>query len=195
MHREMLLSAAYQMSSEEGAGAAADPENKLLSHANVVERMDAESLRDSVLAVAGTLDLAMGGEPKPLTDQFLRRAIYATVSRSNTDRTMLVFDFPDPNSSSEQRITTVGPMQRLYFMNSQFVARQAKAFADRLLKETPREKGDNRKRIVRAYQILFGRPAGEEEIRLGLEFLEEKEDAWPQYAQALLGTTEFSAIQ
>jgi hypothetical protein len=195
MHREMLLSAAYQMSSEEGPGAAADPENRLLSHANVVERMDAESLRDSVLAAAGTLDLATGGEPKPLTDQFLRRAIYATVSRSNTDRTMLVFDFPDPNSSSEQRITTVGPMQRLYFMNSKFVAQQSKALAERLFKETAQGKGDDRQRIARAYQILFGRPAGEEEIQLGLEFLESKEDAWPQYAQALLGTAEFSAIQ
>ncbi|MEO7651060.1 MAG: DUF1553 domain-containing protein, partial [Bryobacteraceae bacterium] len=191
MHREILLSAAYQMSSEEGPNAAKDPDNKLLSHTNVSERMDAESLRDSVLAVAGTLDLAVGGPSKPLTDQFQRRAIYATVSRSDTDRTMLVFDFPDPNATSEQRMTTVGPMQRLYFMNSKFVAKQAKALAERIGKES----GDDRQRVGRAYQILFGRPATEEEIRLGLDFVKAKADAWPQYAQVLLGTTEFSAIQ
>jgi hypothetical protein len=191
IHREMLLSAAYQMSSEEGPGAGQDPENKLLSHANLLERLDAECLRDSILAVAGTLDLTVGGEPKPLDDKFRRRTIYATVSRSNTDRTMLVFDFPDPNSTSEQRIMTIGPMQRLYFMNSKFVAQQAKAFADRINKES----GDERQHIARAYRILFGRPASEEEIRLGLEFVEAKPDAWPQYAQVLLGTTEFSAIQ
>jgi hypothetical protein len=104
---------------------------------------------------------------------------------------MLVFDFPDPNSTSEQRIMTIGPMQRLYFMNSKFVAQQAKAFADRINKES----GDARQHIARAYRILFGRPASEEEIRLGLEFVEAKPDAWPQYAQVLLGTTEFSAIQ
>lgn len=88
-------------------------------------------------------------------------------------------------------MTTVGPMQRLYFMNSKFVARQSKAFADRIRKES----GDDRQHIARAYQILFGRPATEEEIRLGLDFVKAKPDSWPQYAQVLLGTTEFSAIQ
>jgi Protein of unknown function (DUF1553) len=160
-------------------------------HCDLLERLDAECLRDSILAVTGTLDLAVGGEPKPLTDEFRRRTLYATVSRSDTDRTMLVFDFPDPNNTSEQRIMTLGPMQRLYFMNSKFVAQQSKAFADRIAKDS----ADERQRIVRAYRILFGRPPGAEEIRLGLEFVKAKADAWPQYAQVLLGSAEFSTIQ
>ena len=66
-----------------------------------------------------------------------------------------MFDFPDPNATSEQRIVTVGPMQRLYFMNSKFVARQSKALAERVCKEKP----EIPRRIRRAYELLFGRPA------------------------------------
>ena len=51
---------------------------------------------------------------------------------------MALFDFPDPNATSEQRIVTVGPMQRLYFMNSTFIARQSKALAERVCKEQTR---------------------------------------------------------
>ena len=102
-----------------------------------------------------------------------------------------MFDFPDPNASAEQRIVTVGPMQRLYFMNSGFVARESKALAERLCKET-QDDGD---RIRRAYELLFGRPATQQEIDLGIEFLKQKPQAWPQYAQVLYGTAEFSAVQ
>jgi hypothetical protein len=190
MHREMLLSAAYQMTSDE-TNSVKDPENKLLSHANVRERMDAESLRDALLSVAGTLDAKPGGAPKPLDDQFVRRSIYATVSRTSTDRTMTVFDFPDPSTTSEQRLTTVGPMQRLFFMNSGFVTQQSKSLAARLAKEA----ADDRKRIARAYEILYARPVTEEEIKLGLAFVQGKPEKWPQYTQVLLGAAEFSAIQ
>ena len=117
----------------------ADPENRLFSRAPVRERMDAESLRDAILATAGTLDPAVGGPAKPLDDDNRRRTIYATVSRSKPDRTMALFDFPDPNATSEQRIITVGPMQRLYFMNSTFVTRQSKALAERVYKERPED--------------------------------------------------------
>ena len=86
---------------------------------------------------------------------------------------------------------TVGPMQRLFFMNSKFIAQESKAFAERIGMEV----GGDRARISRAYQILFDRPATEEEIRLGLEFLEGKPGSWAEYAQVLLGTSEFSAIQ
>ncbi len=192
LQREMVLSAAYQMSSSPRPEAAAkDPENRLVSRAYTWERIDAEAVRDSILMVAGNLDATAGGPPKPLTEDFHRRAIYATVSRSKPDRTMAVFDFPDPNSTSEQRMITVGPMQRLFFMNSAFIAQESKAFAARIGQEA----GDDRARISRAYQILFDRPATAEEIRLGLEFLEGKPGSWAEYAQVLLGTSEFSAIQ
>jgi hypothetical protein len=97
MQKEIVMSAAYQMSSSEAGredAAAKDPDNKLLWRANVRERLDAEALRDSILATAGTLDRSLGGEPKPLTDDYRRRTVYATVSRGIPDRTMAMFDFP-----------------------------------------------------------------------------------------------------
>ncbi len=192
MHREMTLSAAYQMVSDEDAAAREkDPDNRLLSHANVRERLDAEALRDSILAVAGTLDAAVGGPSKPLDDQHNRRTLYVTVSRSKPDRTLAAFDFPDPNASAETRMVTVGPMQRLFFMNSAFVARQSKALADRLEKLGD---GDG-ERIAKAYELLYGREATDEETRLGLAFLNGKPRSWPQYAQVLLSAAESGAIK
>jgi mono/diheme cytochrome c family protein len=186
LHREILLSKTYQLASDaEGDGAKKDPDNRLLWRANVVERLDAEALRDSILAVAGTLDLAMGGPAKPLADTFTRRAIYGTVSRSKPDRTMALFDFPDANAHAEQRIVTVGPMQRLFFMNSPFVAEQAKALGARI--ETMG--------IGAAYELLYGRPATAEEIRMGEEFVGGGGAKWAQYAQVLLAAAEFSAVK
>jgi mono/diheme cytochrome c family protein len=181
MHREMMLSKTYQLSSD----ATKDRDNRLLWRANVRERLDAEALRDSILAVAGTLDLTIGGAPKPLSDSFTRRALYATVSRSKPDRTMALFDFPDPNASSEQRIVTVGPMQRLFFMNSPFVAAQAKALGTRLAAIG----------IEGAYELLYGRPATAEEVQLGQKFLGGDSTKWPRYAQVLLSAAEFSAVR
>jgi mono/diheme cytochrome c family protein len=193
MHREILLTSAYRMSSSASPESAAkDPDNYLFSRAHVWERMDAESLRDSILAVSGSLDRTIGGPPQPLTDDYRRRTIYATISRSKPDRTMAMFDFPDPNATSEQRIVTVGPLQRLFFLNSKFVAAQSKAFAERLARESG---PDDRKRILRAYDLLFGRPAAAEEIRAGLEYLKSEPDPWPKYAQVLFGTAEFNTIQ
>ncbi len=186
LHREILLSKTYQLASgAEGEGAKKDPDNRLLWRANVVERLDAEALRDSILAVAGTLDLTMGGPAKPLADTFTRRAIYGTVSRSKPDRTMALFDFPDANAHAEQRIVTVGPMQRLFFMNSPFVAEQAKALGARIEKMG----------IGAAYEMLYGRPATAEEIRLGEEFVGGGSGKWAQYAQVLLAAAEFSAVK
>ena len=186
LHREILLSKTYQLASDaEGDGAKKDPDNRLLWWANVVERLDAEALRDSILAVAGTLDLTMGGPAKPLADTFTRRAIYGTVSRSKPDRTMALFDFPDANAHAEQRIVTVGPMQRLFFMNSPFVAEQAKALGKRI----------EAMGIGAAYELLYGRPATVEEIRMGEEFVAGGGAKWAQYAQVLLAAAEFSAVK
>jgi hypothetical protein len=193
MHREMLLSSAYRMSSAITTEAAAkDPGNRLFSRAPLQDRMDAESLRDSILAVAGSLDPAIGGPSQPAGDEYRRRTLYATVSRSKPDRTMAMFDFPDPNATSEQRTVTVGPLQRLFFMNSKFVAMESKALAERVTREGG---PDDRKRIARAYDLLFGRPVSAAELKAGLEYLQSEPGAWPKYMQVLLGTAEFSAIQ
>jgi hypothetical protein len=181
MHREMMLSRTYQLASDSKK----ETENRLLWRANVRERLDFEALRDSILAVAGTLDLTVGGASAPLQDTFTRRTLYATVSRSQPDRTMALFDFPDANASSESRIVTVGPMQRLFFMNSPFVAVQAKVLGTRIQKMG----------IPAAYELLYGRPATAEEIRLGEAFVGGDAAKWAQYAQVLLTAAEFSAVK
>ncbi len=192
LHRELMLSAAYQtVSNESPAAREKDPDNLLLSHANVRERLDAEALRDSILFVSGQLDLALGGEPKPLSKDHHRRTLYVTISRSQPDRTLATFDFPDPNALSDARLVTVGPIQRLFFMNSEFIAAQSKALAERLTRLAPQDPV----RIAQAYELLYNRPATREETKLGLDFLQQKPERWPQYAQVLLSATEMTAIQ
>jgi hypothetical protein len=89
---------------------------------------------------------------------------------------------------SEQRTVTVGPLQRLYFLNNDFVTQMATALADHLDSDT-----DERK-IGQAYRLLFGRLPTKSETGLGLDFLRRSGGAWPQYTQALLSSSEFSSV-
>ena len=187
LHREIMLSAAYQLSAAHDAkNFTADPENRLLWRANR-RRLDAESLRDSALFVAGDLDTKLGGEAQKLTEEKNhRRTVYGFVSRRKLDPMLQLFDFPNPNSTSEQRLATNVPLQRLYFMNSGAVAREAQALAGRVSGAGDRDK------IRTAYRTLFGRLPSDAETRLGLDFL--REGSWPQYAQVLLGSNEFTFL-
>jgi hypothetical protein len=115
--------------------------------------------------------------------------VYVSVGRTKPDAELALFDFPNPNATSEQRLVTVGPMQRLYFMNNGFVAKQAKALADRLAGEK-----SDAARIAQAYKLLFGREPKESEVELGMAFVANKENAWPQYMQVLLTSSEFSSV-
>jgi uncharacterized protein DUF1553 len=226
LHREIMLSATYRLSSKvDGRGlmvdgqkqhsdAAApsspstinsqpsttlDPDNRLLWRQNR-RRLDIEAWRDSMLAVSGNLDGALGGAAMSLDDAGnRRRTLYAAISRHDLNGTLRLFDFPDPNLTSERRVSTTVPMQQLFVLNSDFVVRQAKALSTRLINETT---SDDKGRIERAYSLLFQRPPTEAEVRIGLSYLQAplpdnvsasdvKLTAWEQYAQALLGTNEF----
>jgi hypothetical protein len=189
LHREIVLSAVYRLSVDNSeVNYAKDPDNRLLSHANLRQRLDAEELRDSLLAAAGKLDLTMYGPPSALNDGYYRRAIYGYVGRTKPDSGLALFDFPNPNNMSEQRTITVGPLQRLYFLNNDFVTKMATTLADRLDGDT-----DDRK-IGQAYRLLFGRVPAKSEIGLGLDFLRRSGRAWSQYTQALLSSSEFSSV-
>ncbi len=191
MHREIMLSATYQLAAIDDANdSAEDPANRLLWRANLQQRLDAEALRDALLAVSGQLDATMGGPSLPLADTNRRRTIYAQIGRTKLDPVLALFDFPNPNATSEQRMVTVGPMQRLYFMNNSFVAQQAKALADRMAASG----GDARARVTLAYRLLFARVPTDSELKLGLTFLENNRDSWPQYTQVLLSSAEFSSV-
>ncbi len=166
LHREMMLSAVYQLSSEHvQANHDKDSGNRLYWRANR-RRMDAEQIRDSLLAASGALEKKMGGPSEALTPQFNRRTLYGKVSRYKLDDYLQLFDFPSPNISAEQRYATNVPLQRLFFMNSDFVQQQAELLAQKLEKEPTREA-----RIQKAYRLIFGRTATPEEIKLGLEYV------------------------
>jgi mono/diheme cytochrome c family protein len=189
LHREILLSNAYGMAT--GTSPEADPDNKLLSHFNLKHRLDMEALRDSVLAVSGKLDKTIGGASKPISNDNRRRSLYLTVSRTRLDPAMALFDFPDANTSIDERTVTAGPLQGLYWLNSDFVAAQAKALDERLLKEAG---ADAASRVRRAYEILYARPPDSTEAKLGIEYVSAGEKAWPQYLQALLSASEFNSV-
>jgi hypothetical protein len=195
MQRMIMLSATYQLSAEaDPKDAAADPENRLSWRYNR-QRLDAESLRDDILFAAGRLDLKQGGLAEPFSDKNDRRTIYCFVSRRKLDPTLALFDFPNPINTSEQRIATNVPLQRLYFMNNEWVIAQSKAFTARL------SAGDDSKRIDEAYRLLFQRAPEPEEKQLGLAFLkeaggapEEKARGWAEYAQTLMTSNEFQFL-
>ena len=147
-----------------------------------------EALRDSLLFVAGNLDLKAGGPAVPLDDENKRRTVYGFVSRRKLDGMLALFDFPNPNSTSEQRIVTNVPLQRLFFMNSSFVEAQAARPGRPAHRRRTREPHS-----ARRIALLFGRQPVAEEMQLGLEFLQEQEPG-PQYARVLLSSNEFEWI-
>ena len=189
MHREIMLSATYGLSTQYSEkNFTTDPDNVLFWRGNR-RRLDAEALRDSLLYVAGNLDVTRGGEPGLLTEEKnRRRTVYGYVSRRKLDTMLGLFDFPNPNSTSPQRIGTNTALQGLFFLNSELVMRQSKELAARLEKEVS---GDNRARIRRAYRLLFGREPTTDEIRVGRKFLRADPAEWPRFCQVLLVSNEF----
>jgi hypothetical protein len=191
LHREIMLSAVYALSTTQAErNNRVDAENRLLWRANLRQRLDAESLRDSLLFVAGRLSDNAGGPPKPLDKNNTARTIYGYIGRTTLDSMLALFDFPNPNNTSEQRSVTLGPLQRLYFMNNDFVAQQADAFAERVkgLADT------DDARIQQAYALAYGRQPSGEEIQMGKGFLRASQGAWSQYAHVLLTSAEFMSV-
>ncbi len=192
IHREIMLSATYQWSTSYIAdNYERDPDNRLLWRANFTHRLDAEALRDAILSVAGSLDPTVGGPARQLTEGHRRRTLYSVISRGDLDRTLVLFDFPDPNGVSAQRTVTAGPLQQLYFLNGEFVMTQAKVLAERLQSESG---NDDLAKIGRVYQLLYARPPAQAEIEIGLAFLAKSHSGWPQYLQALLASGEFGSV-
>jgi hypothetical protein len=166
LHREIVLSETYQLSTESNAaGEAKDPANRLYWRANR-HRMDAEQIRDAILMSSGALDPKMFGPSAELTDDFKRRTVYGKVSRFKLDTYLQMFDFPNPNISAEKRYSTNVPLQRLFFLNSPFVYKQAEILAKKLAPEPSDET-----RIRRAYRILYQREPSPPEIEAGLAFI------------------------
>jgi len=196
LHRQIVLTAAYQRSSNADAEMMKlDPENVYLGR-GVRRRLEVEIYRDALLAVSGRLDPSLGGPTFDLKNANAnRRTVYAKVSRHDLDGTLRLFDFPDANVTADKRTTTTVPQQQLFVLNSEFALAQAKAFAERVAKDG----GTDAEKVERAYRLAFGRAPSEKEREVGLAFLAKPAAAnapprWQQYAQALLATNEFLYI-
>jgi hypothetical protein len=199
--RSIVLSSAYRRSSHESEiGMQVDPENRLLWRANR-KRLDAECLRDSMLMVAGQLDLASGGPTiRPglsadfdYADRGFRRSVYVPVLRNSLPELFEVFDFPDPSSVVGRRNRSTVAPQALYMMNNQFVRERALAAARRLLAEQPA--GDDRT-IVLAFQQTLGRAPSAAEAALAKQLLktggdDSSERRWADLYQMLFASLDF----
>ncbi len=179
LHRLIMLSSAYRQSSaHDEAKAKIDADNRYLWRMNR-QRLDAESIRDSVLAVSGTLDLKMYGpgyelfrfkdDHSPVYDHSdvtkindpanWRRTVYRFVVRSVANPFLECLDCADPNINTPVRNTTLTALQALALLNNPFMVRQAEHFAKRLEAASP----DRGRQIELAYRLAFGRaPTAEE---------------------------------
>jgi Protein of unknown function (DUF1549)/Protein of unknown function (DUF1553)/Planctomycete cytochrome C len=192
MIREIMLSRSYQMSSTyDAANDGIDPENKL--HWRMSQRrLDAEAIRDSMLAVSGTLNLypidgspvARAGEGREGIISMVRemakptniRSIYLPIVRDQVPEVLSVFDFPDASLVNGERDTTNVPSQSLFLMNNQQAITAADAFAQKLTKH----EGTPLERLIYAYQLAFARVPTETEMAAIKRF-------WSQFPQQAAG--------
>ena len=194
MHRLIMLSAAYRQDSRAGAAALArDPDNRLFGRMNR-QRLEAEAIRDNLLAVSRRLDAARGGPP--FTDLGVpRRTLYLMSARTgaNTSDFGRLFNRADPGSMVAQRDQSVVAPQALFFLNDPFVSGAAEALAGRVLREAP---ANTEARIQRLYAIALGRPPTRSEIDLGTQVLvpDGDPDSWERYCLLILCTNEFLYI-
>ncbi len=199
MHRLMVLSATYQQASRwsDSRGRQIDPDNRLLARMNR-RRLEAETLRDNALAVAGTLNPALGGpgirvplEPEiyeliftegepdglwpatPDPRQHGRRSLYLYNKRNVRLPLLEAFDQPDTLTSCPVRPTSTFAPQALILLNGPFLRQQAAALAAQLLRRSPAEEATC---IERAYRRALARRPTDEERRMGVEFLREQSE-------------------
>ena len=170
LHRLILTSATWQQSAIANlpSAIAADPENRLLWHANT-RRLDAEQIRDAILSVTGELTAAAGG---PSVDPGTpRRTIFTKVLRNAHDPLLEVFDAPDSFSSMAQRNVTTTPTQSLLLLNSPATLKRAQAFAARLRRDSSADEG---RRVIDAYRLAFGRAPTDAEREAALAFIDQQ---------------------
>ncbi len=195
MHRAIMLSATYQQSCVAAPETLkADPDNHWFGRMNR-RRLDAESLRDSLLSVGGNLNLALGGPSiRELNNN--RRTLYLMSIRSDRSNYKALFDAADPNAIVEQRVVSTVAPQALFLLNHPFAIAQTEALVQRVLL---REKTSDKNKIDWLYRNLYGRIPSRPEIKTGRSALKfgrdtfgkDEKRVWTQYCQVLLCANEF----
>ena len=218
LHREIMLSATYQLSSEQHLdNLVVDPGNEYLWRMTP-RRLDIEAWRDALLSVSGSLDPLIGG---PSVDQTTpgvkevegfnffsrlngfeadnpagrRRTLYTVVSRYAPNTTLTLFDFPEPNVTSDQRNVTTVPQQQLFVLNGPFMFEMSRAFAKRIEKAA----SNDLERIRLGWQLAYSRHPTADELTVAMDFLQSPSESstndrlnrWEQLAHAILASNEF----
>jgi hypothetical protein len=167
IHKLMMLSAAYQQGNEVSPeNLKIDPTNRYLWYFKP-QRLEAEVIRDSLLATGANLDMTMYGPS--IMDNTPRRSVYLRVKRSELIPIMTVFDAPEPTQSIGERIGTTVPTQALTMMNSPFVRQQAEKLAARIKPAADKPLADA---VNNAYRIAFARLPSDAERQRMVEFIE-----------------------
>jgi hypothetical protein len=207
MHRLIMLSNTYRASSVAGEDSLRkDPENHYLSHMNR-HRLDGDAIRDTILAVAGTLNLKMGGVGviPPLTKEEIlaarmpqlwpanpdpseheRRSIYLQMKRSLTLPMLQIFDAPDTAMSCPRRESSTVAPQALALMNGEFTAKHAEQFAARIKKQAD---DDPAAQVEAGWRLAFGRPPAPQERATALEYLQR--NSLPRLCLLMFNMSEF----
>jgi hypothetical protein len=182
--RHLVTSRAFQAQSIASAKAQqVDPANRLLSHMPV-QRLRAEAVRDSILAVSGTLDQTMFGYTGPANQSEsaavahpkLRRGVYQYIRRESLDHMMLMFDAPEPSRTQGDRETSSVPGQSLLMLNSALVHEQATAWA---AKDMKLRKGySTEQRIEHLFATALGRQPSAQEVQSLVEFIDDQAEAY-----------------
>ncbi|GAC1475812.1 MAG: PSD1 and planctomycete cytochrome C domain-containing protein [Isosphaeraceae bacterium] len=216
LHRLILASAAYRQSGTPAEPAArVDPENRLLWRFPL-RRLDAEAIRDAMLAVSGELDEQPGGPyvPTQRTDEgevvvdegtrgVFRRSVYLQQRRTQGLSLLDVFDAPSIVTTCSRRNATTMPLQSLSLLNSRFVAARALGLAHRLRREAGT---DPSRRVEHAFLLVTGRPPDEAEHAAASRFLHDQplqypgqadaEDrTWADFCQMLLASNAFLYVE
>ena len=218
MVRQIVLSRTYRQSSEfRDQAFQQDPDNRLLWRVPK-RRLEAEAIRDAMLAASGELDLSrpeaslvgrvIGDKPISLIglderlpkdlDGSVHRSVYLPVIRDRLPDVLELFDFAEPSLVTGSRETTNVPTQALYLMNSPFIRERSEALADRLIRESSSET----QRIDLAFRLCLGRAPDDYEQRRAVEFLESSEppaeegvdadrETLINFCQAMFATAEF----
>ena len=172
LHKLIMLSAVYQQGNDvTPENQKIDPANRYLWHYQP-RRLDAELIRDSLLAVGGNLDGSLYGPS--IMDNTPRRSIYLRVKRSELIPLMTMFDAPEPTQSVGERISTTVPTQSLAMMNSPLVRQQAEKLAQRIKPQVDTSLAAG---IDQAFKILFARVPSEQERTRLIGFIEQQKAA------------------
>ena len=194
MHRLIMLSNTYRMSSRDATYTTEDPGNRLLWRQNR-KRLEIEPLRDSVLVAGASLDRRPGGTPEGV--QSKRRTVYLSINRAALLDLLSTFDYVEPANHIEQRSVTTVPSQALFWMNNSLVHEQADRLAKRLLESG----SDDDARIRLAWMTLYGRPPSNQQLQLAADYLDratgiaEPQAAWESLCRTLIAGSLFSYVE